>query len=264
MTALELRDAGVTYPTPVGDVVHALSEVNLRISPGEFVSVIGSNGAGKSTLVNVIAGSVRLTGGQVSLNGASLDRVAEHRRARRIARVYQDTSSSVCPELTIHENFVLALTRRRRRSPFRLVGAAKRTREAAEILDGYGIGLGARLHQPTGLLSGGQRQLIGLVMAVVAEPEVLLLDEHTSALDPTMAEQVMLATDEVVRERRLTTLMITHNLAHAARFGDRLLVMAGGRIADEIAEGEPERRDEAALIVRFRAAAGAVLDRMLG
>jgi putative tryptophan/tyrosine transport system ATP-binding protein len=262
MTTLELRDVHVTYPTPVGEV-HALAAVDLQLPPGEFVSVVGSNGAGKSTLVNVIAGSTEATRGRVVLGGIPLDGIPEHRRARRIARVFQDTGNSVCPELTIHENFVLALTRRRRRSPFRLVGSTSRTKKAAEILDGYGTGLCARLHQPTGLLSGGQRQLVGLVMAVVAEPEVLLLDEHTSALDPAMAEQVMLATDEAVRDRRLTTLMITHNLVHAARFGDRLLIMAGGRIVDQIAEEEPERRDETALVARFRAAAGAVSDRML-
>lgn len=262
MTTLELRRLTVTYKTPVGDV-HALSEVDLHLSAGEFVSVIGSNGASKSTLINAIAGSVKATGGQAVLNGRPLDGVAEHRRARTIARVFQDTSSSVCPELTIHENLVLALTRRKRRSVVRPVGGAGRTRAAVEMLDGYGSGLGARLHQPTAMLSGGQRQLVGLVMAVIAEPEVLLLDEHTSALDPAMAEQVMRVTDEVVRARRLTTLMITHNLAHAARFGDRLIVMSGGRIVDEIADDEPDRRDETALVGRFRAAAGTLSDRML-
>lgn len=263
MSTLQLRDVRVTFTTAVGGIP-ALKDVSLHLREGDFATVIGANGAGKSTLVNVIAGAQPTSGGRVELDGEDLAGVPEHRRARMIARVFQDTNASICGELTIEENLMLAATRPHRRSPVRFAVRRHRVRDAAEALDAYGTGLSSRLKQPAGLLSGGQRQLVALAMAVLARPRVLLLDEHTSALDPKMAETVMEATEQLVRDSGLTTLMITHHLGFASRYGNRLLIMNAGRIVDELDPDSPERRDQRLLIERFRTmVAGAVSDRML-
>jgi putative ABC transport system ATP-binding protein len=260
---LELRDIHVSFATP-GATITALDGVDLTIADGEFITVIGANGAGKTTLVNVIAGAQQPQRGSIRLGGRDVRRLPEHRRAGDIARVFHNTQASLCGELTIEENLMLALTRRGRRRPWRRASTAARRATALEALERYGPVLTQRLHQRAGTLSSGQGQLLAIVMAVIARPRLLLLDEHTSALDPTMSERVMTATAEVVRREGLSTLMITHHMRIAACYGDRLVMMGRGRIVDELAGDADERRDEGALIDRFRSAVtDGLSDRML-
>lgn len=258
-----IRDLRVTFETAAGPV-EALRGVDLDLRPGEFVTVIGSNGAGKSTLVKALAGAQRTVGGSVHLGQHDITDVPEHRRTRWVARVSQDTTSSVCTELSVYDNMALAATRGSRRSPLRLANNKKRLQRAATALDSYGSGLSARGRQIAGLLSGGQRQLLALAMAVAVEPQLLLLDEHTSALDPQMAEIVMAATEDIVRSRGLTTLMVTHNMDHAATFGDRLLIMSGGRVVDVLDASTRKALGSRGLVEHFRSVAQEGLtDRML-
>lgn len=258
-----VRDIRVTFSTAAGPV-EALREVNLDLASGEFVTVIGSNGAGKSTLVKVLAGAQKATSGSVHLGQRDVTDIPEHRRARWVARVSQDTTSSVCTELSVYDNLVLAMTRGSRRSPIRQASNKTRIARAVAALDSYGSGLSERVRQPAGLLSGGQRQLLALVMAVAVEPQLLLLDEHTSALDPQMAETVMAATKDIVQSRGLTTLMVTHNMDHAAAYGDRLLIMSTGRVVDVLDAPTRQALGPSGLVERFRSVAQESLtDRML-
>lgn len=260
---LEMSDVRVSFPSAGGQVT-ALDGVSLALKAGEFITVIGANGAGKTTLINVIAGAVTPQSGTVSLSGRDVHRVPEHRRAREIARVFHNTQTSICGELTVEENLMLSLTRRATRKPWRLASNHGRRGTAIDALERYGPVLVERLRQRANTLSSGQGQLLAIVMAVIARPTLLLLDEHTSALDPQMSERVMEATNEVVRREELTTVMITHQMRIAARYGDRLMMMGGGRVVDELDSDASERRDENALIQRFRTAVTAGLsDHML-
>jgi putative ABC transport system ATP-binding protein len=245
--------------------VKALRGISLTIGESDYVTIIGPNGAGKSTLVGVLAGAIRPTSGRVVLDGKDISAVPECERARWIARVFSDPMQGVCDGLTLTENMSLAATRARHRSVFRPAVRRRRVTEFRKILERYGRGLENRLGQDGGKLSSGQRQLVALSMALIAEPELLLLDEHTSALDPEMAEIVMRATDELVRQRRVMSIMVTHNMSYARRFGDRLLIMDQGLIAEEIPRDEKRALDDDGLIRRFKAVAAAgITDRMLG
>jgi putative tryptophan/tyrosine transport system ATP-binding protein len=260
---LEVADVHVRFPAAGSDVL-ALDGLNLRLGRGEFVTIIGANGAGKTTLVNVIAGAVSPNRGGVALGGRDLRKVPEHRRARESARVFANTHASICGELTIEENLMLALTRHRHRAPWRLASTRHRREEALRALERYAPALASRPRVHAKTLSSGQGQLLAIVMAVIAKPSVLLLDEHTSALDPRMSDHIMQATEEVIRREHLTTLMITHHMSIATRYGDRLVMMGAGRVVDELDTGAPERSDESALIDRFRSSVAAgVSDRML-
>jgi putative ABC transport system ATP-binding protein len=192
-------------------------------------------------------------------------RVPEHRRARHIARVFHDAHRSLCGEMTIEENLMLALTRASARVPWRFAKSRHRRRTAVEALEQYAPPLTGRLKQRAETLSSGQGQMLAIVMAVIAKPRLLLLDEHTSALDPRMSEQLMTATNEVISRTGLTTLMITHHMGIASRYGDRLLMMNNGRVVDSLSSDDPDRQTEAALISRFRTSvADGLSDRMLG
>lgn len=260
---LDVADVRVSFSVG-GSVVKALDGVSLALDAGDFLTVIGANGAGKTTLVNVIAGSVRPSEGKVMLGGEDVRRVPEHRRARKIARVFHHTTNSICGDLTIEENLMLALTRSSRRYPWRPARSRQRRAVAAEALERYAPKLCDRMKQQARSLSSGQGQLLAIVMAVIARPQVLLLDEHTSALDPSTSEAVMQATRQIVEQERIATLMITHQMRIAANYGDELIMMGGGRVVDKLAPDDAARRDEAALIERFRSAAEAGLsDRML-
>jgi putative tryptophan/tyrosine transport system ATP-binding protein len=260
---LSVSDVKVRYSIG-GSVVKALDGVDLSLDSGDFLTVIGANGAGKTTLVNVIAGTVRPDEGTVILAGEDVRRVPEHRRAKKIARVFHHTTNSICGELTIEENLMLALTRSGRRWPWRPALGRQRRRVATEALERYAPKLVDRLKQHARSLSSGQGQLLAIVMAVIAKPEVLLLDEHTSALDPSTSEAVMQATRQIVEQERIATLMITHQMRIAANYGGDLIMMGGGRVVDRLGAEEAGRRDEATLIERFRAAATSGLsDRML-
>jgi len=261
---LSLRAVSVTFDRS-GSPVQALRQVDLEVAAGEYVVVIGPNGAGKSTLVNVVAGSTRVTSGSVAIGGRVVNDLPDFGRARWVARVFQDPADGTCPGMTVLDHALLLLRRGRSRSPWR----PARTRSAVErfrtLLAGYGRGLEHRLSDDVAKLSGGERQLLSVLLAVLSEPAVLLLDEHVSALDPDIGALVMEQTDDLVRSRGLTTIMVTHNMRHAARYGDRLLLMSRGRIADDIRGKDKEALSESGLIDRFRQLSGVGLtDRLLG
>ena len=228
----------------------ALDGVSLDLPAGGFAVVIGSNGAGKSTLLNAIAGSEPLDSGTVEIEGRAVTGWPQHRRARLVARVLQDPRLGTLPALTIEENLALAELRATGAGLGRALTSARRSRYA-QLLAPFGLGLETRLGARAGLLSGGQRQVLALAMAVIAAPRVLLLDEHCAALDPKTAELVMNATLHAVAASRLTTLMVTHNMQHAIRYGDRLLMMHGGRVLLDVAGAEKARLTVDALVERF-------------
>ncbi|MCL5951583.1 MAG: ATP-binding cassette domain-containing protein [Chloroflexi bacterium] len=262
--SIEIRNTSVTFHRG-GATVRALTGLNLKLAPSEYVTVIGPNGAGKSTLVNVLAGSVPVNEGEIFLGGKDVTRLPDYRRAQWIARVFQDPAVGTCEGLSVIENAALLSRRGRNRSPFKFALTRDHTESFRALLAEYGRDLQHRLKQDVSRLSGGQRQLLAVIMAVAERPEVLLLDEHTSALDPEMAELVMRRTDDLVREQHVTTIMVTHNMRWAARFGDRLLIMSRGRIAADITREEKVRLAEDGLIQRFRqVAAGELTDSLVG
>ncbi len=219
----------------------ALQGVDLAVEPGSFVVVIGINGSGKSTLLNTIAGSIIPDRGTVRFGGRDVTHWPEHRRAAFIGRVFQNPFSGTAPHLSVAENLAIASQRGRRRGimPWD-IGGARRAR-LTERLAAMDLGLEDRLDTPTGVLSGGQRQALTLLMATIVLPELLLLDEHTAALDPRSAEQVIRLTEATVKRDGLTTLMVTHSMYQAVRLGDRLLLMHRGRIVEDFA-GTRKRR----------------------
>src|SRR5699024_2425830 len=207
----------------------ALSGINLELDDGDFVTVIGSNGAGKSTVLNTIAGKVSPDTGIVEIAGRNVTRMKDFKRAKYVGRVFQDPMAGTSPDLTIEQNMALAERRGMRRGLSFGITKAKRQRfaEALEVLE---LGLEKRLSAKVGLLSGGQRQALSLLMATFSQPKILLLDEHTAALDPERARLVTHLTQKVVSEQQLTTLMVTHNMAQALEVGNRLIMMHDGKI----------------------------------
>lgn len=216
----------------------ALDGLDLHLAEGDFVSVIGSNGAGKSTLLNAIAGKISVDEGTITIDGNTVNKLSEHKRARYVGRVFQDPLSGTAPNLTIEENLALALLRGKSRG-LSLGLNAKRREEFREHLASLKLGLEDRLSAKVGLLSGGQRQALSLLMAGFTQPRIMLLDEHTAALDPSRAELVTELTQRLVAEGNLTTLMVTHNMEQAIRLGNRLIMMHEGRI---VWEADQERK----------------------
>jgi putative ABC transport system ATP-binding protein len=212
---------------------HALREVDGVISNGQFVTVIGSNGAGKSTLLNVIAGELVPDSGRVLVDGRDITRWPVHRRAPLIARMFQDPRAGICEDMSILENLAIAAARTSPRGIRVAINPAFR-REATDRVAVLGLGLENRLHDRVALLSGGQRQALCLVMATFGATKVLLLDEHTAALDPAAAELVMNLTDRIVRTLGITSVMVTHSMRQALEFGDRTLMLSQGRIILDI------------------------------
>jgi putative ABC transport system ATP-binding protein len=227
------------------------------LSPGHAV-VIGSNGAGKSTLLGAVAGAVTLDRGTIRIGEADVTSLPVHRRARYVARVFQDPSVGTMPTLTVEENLRLAARRGLRRSFAPALSRAAREAGRAQLA-GFGLGLEMRMDTPARLLSGGQRQCLALAMAIVPRPEVLLLDEHTAALDPRTAQTVMAATLAVVADAGLTTLMVTHNMQHALDTGSRLLMMNAGRIVLDLDQSGRQGMSVGDLVERFHLTS----DRML-
>jgi len=261
---LELRAARkVFFPNTVNEVV-ALREIDLEVPAGQFVTVIGSNGSGKSTMLNAIAGTFRLSSGHVLLGGRDISKRPEHVRSRLIGRVFQDPRAGTAPSMTIEENLALALMRSTRSGLRR--GVSNRRRELMRVqLSRLGMGLEDRLRAQVLKLSGGQRQAMSLLMATIAEPGLLLLDEHTAALDPKVAGTIMDLTEAIVSERALTTLMVTHNMEIALRHGDRLIMMHAGRVVLDLDREEKRGVTVADLVAKFHEVAGEALavDRML-
>jgi putative ABC transport system ATP-binding protein len=231
--AIEVIGASLVYNRHRPDEVVALRGVDLSVESGEVVTVVGSNGAGKSSLVQTIAGTARPTDGRVRLGGRDVTRWPDHRRASLVSRVFDDPRIGTAPELSIEDNLAMAMGRGRRRALRFAINGARR-RAMRERLAALGLGLEDRLHDPVGLLSAGQRQSLTVVLAALGAPEVLLLDEHLAALDPTTARRVLDLTSAVVVETGCATLMVTHNMDHAVTVGDRLVVMSRGRIVADV------------------------------
>ncbi len=253
----------VFFPGTPNEVV-ALAGIDLDVPAGQFVSIIGSNGSGKSTLLNAVAGTFALTDGRITLGGRDVTRQKEYVRSRSIGRVFQDPRAGTAPDMTIEENLALSLMRSRRSGLG--IGVTNRRRQAMrEQLGRLGMGLEDRLKAQVNKLSGGQRQAMSLLMATVAEPSLLLLDEHTAALDPKVAATIMDLTGKIVAERDLTTLMVTHNMELALRFGERLIMMHAGRIVLDLDAAQKRTLQVSDLIEKFHEVAGEAfaVDRML-
>jgi putative tryptophan/tyrosine transport system ATP-binding protein len=253
----------VFFPGTANEVA-ALNGIDLDVPAGQFVSIIGSNGSGKSTLMNAIAGQFPLTAGSVTLGGVDVTKQSEHVRARIIGRVFQDPNAGTAPDMTIEENLALSLLRQKRRG-LRMGVTNKRREVMRAQLSRLDMKLEDRLKTHVNKLSGGQRQAMSLLMATVAEPSLLLVDEHTAALDPKVAATVMGLTEAIVQERSLTALMVTHNMELALRYGDRLIMMHAGRIVLDLDHEQKRALQVKDLIEKFHEVAGDAfaIDRML-
>jgi putative ABC transport system ATP-binding protein len=239
-----------TFGAGTANEVRALRGVSLEVPAGAFVLVLGGNGSGKSTLLNAVAGSFALDEGRIVLADQEITAWPEHRRARLIGRVFQNPFSGTAPSMSIAENFALAARRGRRRGLGWALGHRLRD-ELAERVRELKMGLEDRLDSVIGSLSGGQRQALTLLMATWLEPALLLLDEHTAALDPKSAEQVVRLTEEVVERRKLTTLMVTHSMQQAVNLGDQVVMMHRGRVAHRFAGPDKQRLRVEDLLARF-------------
>ncbi|HEU4987555.1 MAG TPA: ABC transporter ATP-binding protein [Rhizobiaceae bacterium] len=237
----------------------ALNGIDLEIEKGTFVTVIGSNGAGKSTVLGVLAGDVPASAGKVTIGGVDVTRKSTARRANLVARVFQDPLAGSCGSLSIEENLALAERRGKARG-LTLALNAKRRASFRERIAELNLGLENRMGDRMDLLSGGQRQAVSLVMATLTGSEVLLLDEHTAALDPGMAEFVMTLTQRFVSERKLTTLMVTHSMRQALDFGDRTIMLHAGEIVLDVRGDERKDLEVEDLIAMFRRIRGQTID----
>lgn len=261
---LELRDIYKTFNPGTVNEKAALQGLSLKLEEGDFVTVIGGNGAGKSTMLNAIAGVWPVDAGQIIVDGEDITNLPEHKRAAFIGRVFQDPMMGTAPTMQIDENLALAKRRGKKRGLKSNLSKAdaNKFKEILSILD---LGLEDRLTTKVGLLSGGQRQALTLLMATLEKPKVLLLDEHTAALDPKTAAKVLEATEKVVQKDNLTTIMITHNMKDAIAHGNRLVMMNEGKIILDIKGEEKKKLTVESLLSAFNKVSGneVVNDRML-
>lgn len=234
---IELKNASVVVNNGFDEYKTILDEVNLTIYDQDFLTILGGNGAGKSTLFNVIAGTLMLTSGSIAIMGQDVTQLSAEKRAQYLSRVFQDPKMGTAPRLTVAENLLIAKFRGQKRG---LTSRKLQEEKAAfqELLAKIGNGLDRHLDTPAGLLSGGQRQALSLLMATVKRPELLLLDEHTAALDPKTSQALMQLTDDFVQTDQLTALMITHQMEDALKYGNRLLVMKDGKIIKDLNQEE--------------------------
>lgn len=253
---LSLRNVHVTFNRGTALAVPALQGIDLDVPAGQFVTLIGTNGAGKSTLLSVVAGDVRPERGTVMVEGKDLTPLPSRARAGIIGRVFQDPRIGTCASLSVEENLALALSRGRRRSLRNALGDSKRRALLAEQLERLGLGLQDRLTAPVGTLSGGQRQAVSLLMATLPPMKVLILDEHTAALDPGAAARVLQLSAEINQEQSLTTLMVTHSMRQALDYGDRTIMMTAGRIALDVTGTERAGYDVGTLMELFKRTTG--------
>ncbi len=256
---LEVKNISKTFNPGTPNAKRALTGLSLHVEPGEFVTLIGSNGAGKSTLFNAIAGAFTVDEGSIRLGGRDVTFQPEHRRSRVIGRLFQDPLKGTAPSMTIEENLALAYLRTAGGSPFSRISRRERElfRERLALLD---MGLEDRLSQPVGLLSGGQRQALTLLMATLTPPQLLLLDEHTAALDPATADKVLALTREIVEREHITCLMITHNMTQALALGNRTLMLRDGKIVLDLSGVQRAGLTVDDLLRRFKETDGQALD----
>ena len=256
---LELKNISKTFHPGTVNAKTALRDLSLTLNDGDFVTVIGGNGAGKSTMLNAIAGVFPVDSGSIRIDGRDITGLPEHKRAAFIGRVFQDPMMGTAGTMGIEENLALAARRGKRRGL--RWGITKTEREDYRaLLATLGLGLENRLSTHAGLLSGGQRQALTLLMAALVQPKLLLLDEHTAALDPKTAAKVLELSDRIVSENHLTTLMVTHNMRDAIEHGNRLIMMSEGEIVLDISGKEKERLTVEELLERFSAETGTTLD----
>ncbi len=255
---LVLENISKTFNPGTINEKKALDGLNLHLKPGDFVTVIGGNGAGKSTMLNAVAGVWPVDNGHIVLDGKDITALPEYKRAGLIGRVFQDPMMGTAPNMQLEENLALAKRRGKRRGLRWGVTASERE-EFHDLLKSLGLGLEDRMTAKVGLLSGGQRQAVTLLMAVMMEPKLLLLDEHTAALDPGTAAKVLELSDAIVQKDHLTTLMITHNMSDAIRHGNRLIMMSEGHIILDI-EGEEKKKLTKKQLIDLFAMKGASID----
>jgi len=252
---LSAQDLHITFNPGTPIETRALRGMSLNIAAGQFVTVIGSNGAGKSTFLNAISGDLGIDSGRIVIDGEDVTRQSVWQRARRVARVFQDPMAGTCEDLTIEENMALAMQRGTPRG----LRAAVKTQERAlfrERLATLGLGLESRLQDRIGLLSGGQRQAVSLLMAALQPSRILLLDEHTAALDPRTADFVLQLTARIVQEGGLTTMMVTHSMRQALDVGERTVMLHQGQVVLDVAGDERQRMDVADLLAMFEKVRG--------
>ena len=256
---LELINVCKTFNPDTINEKKALIDLNLHLKPGDFVTVIGGNGAGKSTMLNAVAGVWPIDAGSIIIDGVNVTGKPEHERAAYIGRVFQDPMMGTAPDMQIEENLALAMRRGKKRTlRWQLTNAERE--EYREKLKGLNLGLEDRLTAKVGLLSGGQRQALTLLMASLQKPKLLLLDEHTAALDPATAAKVLELSDKIVRENGLTAMMITHNMRDAIEHGTRLIMMNEGRIIFDVEGEEKKKLTKTDLMNKFAEIAGTGLD----
>ena len=261
---LELKNIQKTFNPGTINEKKALKGIDLTLKEGDFVTVIGGNGSGKSTLLNMIAGVYPVDCGTIKIDGEDITKLPEYKRAKYLGRVFQDPMTGTAANMEIQEN--LAIARRRGKHRSLKPGISKKEREEyRKILAPLDLGLENRLTSKVGLLSGGQRQALTLLMASLMKPKVLLLDEHTAALDPKTAKKVLDTTQRIVEKDNLTTLMITHNMADAIRIGNRLIMMNNGRIIFDVEGEEKKNLTTSELLEKFKISEGEDLnnDRIL-
>ena len=256
---LEIKNISKTFNAGTVNEKVALNGVSLTLKEGDFVTVIGGNGAGKSTLLNAVAGVWPVDSGTISIGGVDVTRLPEHKRAKYIGRVFQDPMTGTAATMQIEENLALAARRGKPRT-LRTGITRKEREEYKELLKTLDLGLENRLTARVGLLSGGQRQALTLLMATMNRPKLLLLDEHTAALDPATADKVLELTRSIVAEQGITCLMVTHNMRQALELGNRTLMMNGGKIVFDVRGEERSRMTVDDLLERFRQSAGEELD----
>lgn len=256
---LEIKNVHKTFNPGTINEKKALNGIDLVLNEGDFVTVIGGNGAGKSTMLNMVAGVYPVDCGSIVIDGVDVTKYPEHKRAQYIGRVFQDPMTGTAADMQIAENLALAS----RRGQHRGLGPGihrKEREEYREILASLDLGLEDRLTSKVGLLSGGQRQAITLLMATLKKPKLLLLDEHTAALDPKTAKKVLDITEQIVNEHNLTTIMITHNMKDAIAIGNRLVMMNDGKIIYDVSGDEKKALHKADLLEKFKTSSGEDLD----
>lgn len=256
---LELKSISKTFNPGTINEKKALRELSLHLKPGDFVTVIGGNGAGKSTMLNAVAGVWPVDSGSILIDGIDITGQPEYKRASYIGRVFQDPMMGTAPNMQLEENLALALRRGKRRGLRWGVTSAERE-DYRERLKSLGLGLEDRLTVKVGLLSGGQRQALTLLMASLQKPKLLLLDEHTAALDPATAAKVLELSDKIVQENKLTTLMITHNMKDAISHGNRLIMMNEGKIILDVEGEEKKKLTKRDLMDKFAEISGSQLE----
>lgn len=255
---LQLNNINKIFNEGTPDEKIALDRINLTLNKGDFVTIIGSNGAGKSTLMNIVSGVLIPDTGSVVIDDQTVTYLSEYKRARYIGRVFQDPMAGTAPSMTIEENLAMAYSRNKKRT-LKLGVTKKRKDYFKEVLESLHLGLENRLSAKVGLLSGGERQALSLLMATFTEPSILLLDEHTAALDPSRAELITNLTKEIVEKYGLTTLMVTHNMQQAIDLGNRLIMMDKGQIILQVDEANKKNLTVPQLLQEFQQIRGTTM-----